>query len=335
MNWNRTDDADVSAVDNTGVNATDNMDTEGFDGFEVFDSAGNHVGAVSHLWGSGALSRDSFLGFRSGTMAMHTYVVPLGSAQVDRAARTIRLPFAEDQIKQAPSLSSGDELTAEDQAKITDYYGSQDTWGVSGTAPGAISQQFDTAGMGAPTYGGVGAARYETTGLASDTADSSLRDADVTGSSPSMVDGHVTSPGSTVLDRDAVDLPRDVNAPISRFDENRSGIDNLSPASSVAPMASMAGAMQHNLDQGSLAQDEFDTLDRQDVDRSQMRDQDRFIGSQDTVALDSSDSNLDRSTVDADFTPTSGTLRERDMVENEDQIPQRGSFERTGNRQDI
>jgi uncharacterized protein (TIGR02271 family) len=91
-------------------------------GFDVQDSLGSSVGKVHNLW-TDDQGQPVFLGVKTGWLFGKNHVVPVHTAEVNSSRRLVKLPFSEEQIKNAPSFDESAELTEYDQQQIFSYYG--------------------------------------------------------------------------------------------------------------------------------------------------------------------------------------------------------------------
>jgi uncharacterized protein (TIGR02271 family) len=91
-------------------------------GFKVEDSAGERVGTIHNLW-SDEQGQPVLLGVKTGWIFGKNHVVPVANAELNEARQVVRLPFTEDQIKNAPSFDADAEIEDYDQDRIFTYYG--------------------------------------------------------------------------------------------------------------------------------------------------------------------------------------------------------------------
>lgn len=91
-------------------------------GYEVQDSQGSSVGKVHNLW-TDETGQPFFLGVKTGWFFGKNHVVPVKDAQVNETRKVVRLPYTEDQIKEAPSFDETSDITDTDQNSIFSYYG--------------------------------------------------------------------------------------------------------------------------------------------------------------------------------------------------------------------
>ncbi|HUR44439.1 MAG TPA: DUF2382 domain-containing protein [Candidatus Saccharimonadales bacterium] len=96
------------------------MDLKQFIGYDVVDRKGNSVGRLECLW-SDHTGKPAFLGVRTGWFLSKTHVVPARRAEASERG-TIRLPYTELKIKQAPCYESELELNENIEREVDEYY---------------------------------------------------------------------------------------------------------------------------------------------------------------------------------------------------------------------
>ena len=101
---------------NTGTQSPDQLF-----GCEVTDSNGNKIGKVDSVWVDDATNALEFIGVKVGMLMGKTHIIPVTQGQT--AGGTIRVPYAESKIKDAPSFSGDDELSPADEDQVYSYYG--------------------------------------------------------------------------------------------------------------------------------------------------------------------------------------------------------------------
>ena len=92
-------------------------------GYDVIDSGGNKLGSVDNVWVDDATDELEFIGVKTGMVFGKTHVIPTVDAEADPGNNSIRVPYAEDQIKGAPSFGAHDELSPEQESEVYSYYG--------------------------------------------------------------------------------------------------------------------------------------------------------------------------------------------------------------------
>lgn len=95
--------------------------------FKVVDETGETIGSLHSLWSDPATGAVEFLGVKTGWLFGRNHVAPAERAELDEEQSTIRLPYAEAFIKDAPSISADAEITEPEEAEIHAYYQSKGT----------------------------------------------------------------------------------------------------------------------------------------------------------------------------------------------------------------
>jgi len=89
---------------------------------EVVDENGQKIGKLQFLW-SDERGEPAYLGVQTGWLFGKTHVVPADEAQVNSLQRTIRLPYTQAQVKDAPSYDGATELDESVRNEVLSYYG--------------------------------------------------------------------------------------------------------------------------------------------------------------------------------------------------------------------
>lgn len=89
---------------------------------KVVDDQGEPIGSLHSLWSDPATGRVEFLGVKTGWIFGHNHVVPADRAELDESQSTVRLPYPEAFIKEAPSISADAEISETQEAEINAYY---------------------------------------------------------------------------------------------------------------------------------------------------------------------------------------------------------------------
>ena len=128
-------------------------------GYDVVDSTGSKIGSVDGVLVDDASDELEFVGVKTGWIVGKTHIIPLADAQIGDG--TIRVPYSEDQIKDAPGFGTDDELTPAQEDEVYQYYGLDRS-----TAP---SPSGLPTGTGTGGYGTADVADADvTTGVATD-----------------------------------------------------------------------------------------------------------------------------------------------------------------------
>ena len=90
---------------------------------QVVDAQGTRVGPVENIWLDTATDQTEFVAVKTGTLMGRTHLVPLADAQVDDSSGQLRVPYSQDQIKNAPHFPDDADLSDEDEAGVYRHYG--------------------------------------------------------------------------------------------------------------------------------------------------------------------------------------------------------------------
>jgi uncharacterized protein (TIGR02271 family) len=90
-------------------------------GADVLDTQGNNLGSVDGVWVDDATNDLEFIAVKTGGLFAKSHIVPVADAQIGDG--TVTVPYAEDQIKDAPSFATDAELTPEDEDQIYAFFG--------------------------------------------------------------------------------------------------------------------------------------------------------------------------------------------------------------------
>src|SRR5688500_15125798 len=86
--------------------------------YDVLDKTGGKVGTVNNTWPERDQSGIAFLGVRTGWLFGRDHVIPAHSMRVNHDDRTVTLPLARDEIKQAPDFNLAGEFNEEDSIRV-------------------------------------------------------------------------------------------------------------------------------------------------------------------------------------------------------------------------
>jgi hypothetical protein len=91
--------------------------------YKVVDQNGDHIGSLHSLWSDPSTGAVEFLGVKTGWLFGHNHVVPADKAEFDEIENVVRLPYPEDFIKEAPTMSADSEISEAEEDNIYRYYG--------------------------------------------------------------------------------------------------------------------------------------------------------------------------------------------------------------------
>jgi uncharacterized protein (TIGR02271 family) len=91
--------------------------------YTVVDRNNDKIGTVDAVW-EDHTGEPSYLAIRTGWLGLgKAHVVPAQAAQVNEAGRKIKLPYTAEQVKNAPSFDSQDDITTESEYTISSHFG--------------------------------------------------------------------------------------------------------------------------------------------------------------------------------------------------------------------
>ena len=90
---------------------------------EVVDGQGNRIGPVENVWLDPATEQPEFIAVKTGAVMGRTHLVPVAGAQIDDANRQLRVPYSQDQIKNAPHFPDDADLSEAEEQGVYDHYG--------------------------------------------------------------------------------------------------------------------------------------------------------------------------------------------------------------------
>src|SRR5688572_11455661 len=90
---------------------------------EVVDAQGKRIGPVENVWLDPATEQPEFVAVKTGTLMGRTHLVPVAEAQINDATHQLRVPYRQDQIKNAPHFPDAAELSEEEEQRVYSHYG--------------------------------------------------------------------------------------------------------------------------------------------------------------------------------------------------------------------
>lgn len=114
---------------------------------EVVDAQGSRVGPVENLWLDPATDQPEFVAVKTGTLMGRTHLVPLADAQIDDTNHQLRVPYRQDQIKNAPHFPDDADLSEEEEEGVYRHYGLRRSEAPSATglaSGGGMTEQQQT-----------------------------------------------------------------------------------------------------------------------------------------------------------------------------------------------
>lgn len=115
-------------------NPTEAGELRRFIDYAVVDREGARIGSIDAVW-EDHTSQPAYIAVRTGWLGMgKAHVVPAQRAEVNEEKKTVRVPFAKEEIKNAPSFDSQDDITEETEFTISSHYGIGRDWNRSTAA---------------------------------------------------------------------------------------------------------------------------------------------------------------------------------------------------------
>jgi uncharacterized protein (TIGR02271 family) len=103
-------------------NITHTVDLYRLVDYDVEDRNGNKIGKIEAVWEDES-RQPVFLSVRTGWLGMgKRHFVPAHSAEASERSRTVRLPYDEDTVKNAPDFESEAQIDDAAERRIYDYY---------------------------------------------------------------------------------------------------------------------------------------------------------------------------------------------------------------------
>jgi sporulation protein YlmC with PRC-barrel domain len=96
---------------------------ERYEGYEVYDNAGEKIGKVDDLFIDEADSEE-YIGVKMGLFGLSgKTLIPMEIAHVDEQQRRIEVDASKDQVKNAPRYHDDDDIDHEFEARIREHFG--------------------------------------------------------------------------------------------------------------------------------------------------------------------------------------------------------------------
>lgn len=117
-------------------------------GYDVIDTDGNKLGSVDNVWVDDATGDLEFVAVKTGWLFGKNHIIPVSDGRIDNDSQAIIVPYSQDQVKGAPSLSSDAELSPDQEDDIYGYYGMSRSMQASPTGLGTGTASDYSAGTG-------------------------------------------------------------------------------------------------------------------------------------------------------------------------------------------
>lgn len=129
---------------------------EKYEGYTVYDNQGSKIGKVDDLFVDES-DNEEYIGVKMGFLGTKSTLIPTDVVRVNEQDRSIEVSESKDHVKDAPSFSDDDDITADYEERIRSHFG-LGTTGSSGRGSYGGESSGETA-----TGGAAGAAATGTT----------------------------------------------------------------------------------------------------------------------------------------------------------------------------
>jgi uncharacterized protein (TIGR02271 family) len=109
-------------------NPTEAGQLERFIDYTVIDRDNDKIGSVDAVW-EDHTGQPAYLAVRTGWLGFgKAHVVPAQDAEVNEDKKRIRLPYTKEQVKNAPSFDSQEDITEDSDFTISSHFGTRRSW---------------------------------------------------------------------------------------------------------------------------------------------------------------------------------------------------------------
>ena len=137
--------------------------------YNVTDQSGSEIGTLHSFWADHAGGKLEFVGVKTGWLFGANHVIPADRVEFDDAARTVRVPYDAEFVKNAPSIDADAEISDEEEAEIYRYYNVRARGKSATTETTTETTATRTADTGAAGYTATTANRADTAAATSAT----------------------------------------------------------------------------------------------------------------------------------------------------------------------
>lgn len=102
-------------------------------GYQVIDQDGDKVGTVDNMWNDTDTNKLEFVSVKTGWLAGKTHIIPTANASIDTESSQITVRYSKSQVKDAPSVADGEDISPQDEDGIYEYYGLNRSTNASGS----------------------------------------------------------------------------------------------------------------------------------------------------------------------------------------------------------
>ena len=111
---------------------------EKYEGYTVYDNAGEKVGKVDELLVDEA-EREEYIGVKTGLLGTKSVLIPMDLVRANERDRAMEVAESRDHIREAPNYEGNDEVTEDYEDRIRRHFGLESPRSSAGRASSAAS----------------------------------------------------------------------------------------------------------------------------------------------------------------------------------------------------
>ncbi len=111
---------------------------EKYEGYTVYDNAGEKVGKVDELLVDEA-EREEYIGVKTGLLGTKSVLIPMDLVRANERDRAMEVAESRDHIREAPTYEGNDDVTEEYEDRIRRHFGLESPRSSAGRASSAAS----------------------------------------------------------------------------------------------------------------------------------------------------------------------------------------------------
>ncbi len=120
---------------------------EKYEGYTVYDNAGEKVGKVDKLFVDEA-DREEYIGVKTGLLGTRSVLIPMDIVRANERDRTMEVAESKDRVRDAPTYDDNDDITNDYEDNIRRHFGLEGLQSSAGHASSGAAAK--DAGSGAP-----------------------------------------------------------------------------------------------------------------------------------------------------------------------------------------
>jgi sporulation protein YlmC with PRC-barrel domain len=95
---------------------------EKYEGYKVYDNAGERIGKVDDLFVDDA-NREEYIGVKTGFFGLKSTLIPMDIVRVNEQERTIEVSESKDRVKDAPNFDDDGDITPDYEDRVRRHFG--------------------------------------------------------------------------------------------------------------------------------------------------------------------------------------------------------------------